>query len=851
MTQIRIWRIPVGHAVRVLVAVGALVGVLAFPANGWAVEEDITPPEVNALSVSPISVDVTAESKMVTITATITDPAAPGGVSSGVAGGFITYSPPGGGTGQIFANFAHTTGDEFKATVTFPRFARAGTWTPFVRVVDRVGNFREYTAAQLEAKGFNAKVQVTSTPDTTPPVISNVTVGPPTAVTVSPPNTAQFVPAEATVTDDLSGVSSVSIEYRGPGNKHGAFGFLQHTTGNQFAGHIEFRPYQEAGSWSATRLQATDGVGNTRSITGAELAALNLPNIQVTSSPVDLEPPKLVSFSASAPTPCPAGQKGACVDAQSGDRTVTLKATVTDNLSGVSSFLFTEYVAPAGGQVEPLFVTLQKKSGNEFEGTVTIHRFSKAGFWKPSFMDLFDNAGNSAFLNQTELPEDAQIAVSRTTKVKVEPGGPPASTGETTSEINPIQSQLSVPLGGTGGEAELKITPRVTLPPPGFYLLNQQLDITAPTQPDASHPLKIVFLVDASVFTLNPPNPQVQFPPGCVPPSPGMPPPSCTLTVFKNGVAVAKCTAVPPGAIAPDPCIVEPQVKVGGETKLTIYSTTASSWNIGIPVTQGGKLEPTETLTSLSGGGHSGGTISVPEGTAVTDNATLTGTNASKATGKVSYNVYSDKACTKEITSAGAVEVTGGKVPASSAKTLPSGTYYWQASYSGDEANEKSSSACGSEVETVEGGASATPRLAKQELLADLEALVPSGNRDADRRIAKAVRDIKESLAPKLWIDDSHLTAKKGEEVFEEEREAIEHLRNLKGAAAGAVAGLVVELVEIDRTLAKTAIDEAKDPKAIAKATKEMEKAAEEIAESEPNSAIEHYQQAWETATKA
>ena len=703
-TQTRISRVAAPRSARVLVALGALIAALAFPANSWAVEEDITPPEVNALSVTPTSVDVTAESKTVTVTATITDPAGPGGVSSGVEGGTIEYSAPGGGafcgSGRICVGFVHKTGGEYTATVTFPKFAKAGTWTPSVRVIDHAQNFRTYTTAQLEAASFNANVQVTSTPDTTPPEISNVTVGPPTAVTVSPPNTAQFVPTEATVTDDLSGVSFVSIEYRGPGNKHGAFGFLQHTTGNQFAGHIEFRPYQEAGSWSAARLEARDGAGNILSITGAALAALNLPGIQVTSSPVDLEPPKLVSFTASAETPCPAGQKGACVDAQAADRTVTLKATVTDNLSGVS-FVSTEYVAPEGGQIQPLFVTLQKKSGNEFEGTVTIHRFSKAGFWKPTFFELLDNAGNFAFLNQNELPEDAQVAVSRTTSEGVVPGGPPVSTGESTSEVNPIQSQLSVPLGGTGGPAELKITPRVTQPPPGFYLLNQQLDITAPTQPDTSHPLKIVFLVDASVFTLNPPNPQVQFPPGCVPPSPGLPPPSCTLTVFKNGVAVPKCTAVPPGAIAPDPCIVEPQEKVGSETKLTIYSTTASTWNIGIPVTQSAKAEPTETTTSVSGGGHSGGTISVPEGTAVTDNATLTGANASKATGKLRYKVYSDKECTKEVAAAGEVEVTAGAVPASNAKTLSPGTYYWQASYAGDALNEGSQSKCGSEVETV------------------------------------------------------------------------------------------------------------------------------------------------------
>jgi hypothetical protein len=53
------------------------------------------------------------------------------------------------------------------------------------------------------------------------------------------------------------------------------------------------------------------------------------------------------------------------------------------------------------------------------------------------------------------------------------------------------------------------------------------------------------------------------------------------------------------------------------------------------------------------------------------------------------------------VTSAGEVTVSAGKAPPSEAKTLEHGTYYWQASYSGDEANEKSSSKCGDEVLTV------------------------------------------------------------------------------------------------------------------------------------------------------
>ena len=113
-------------------------------------------------------------------------------------------------------------------------------------------------------------------------------------------------------------------------------------------------------------------------------------------------------------------------------------------------------------------------------------------------------------------------------------------------------------------------------------------------------------------------------------------------------------------------------------------------------------LPATTLTTSLSGGGQNGANISVPPSTAVTDQATLAGTNASTAGGQVTYTVYSDANCTTSVGNGGTVTVTDGSVPQSDGVTLSTpGPYYWQASYTGDPANAPSKSACGSEVETV------------------------------------------------------------------------------------------------------------------------------------------------------
>jgi hypothetical protein len=111
-------------------------------------------------------------------------------------------------------------------------------------------------------------------------------------------------------------------------------------------------------------------------------------------------------------------------------------------------------------------------------------------------------------------------------------------------------------------------------------------------------------------------------------------------------------------------------------------------------------VHPTTLTTSLSGEGKKGEKITVKEGEAVTDQATLSGENASTATGTATYNVYGDSGCTKLLGTVSSA-VSGGKSETSPLTFVEAGTYYWQVSYSGDENNQGSEDTCGAEVLTV------------------------------------------------------------------------------------------------------------------------------------------------------
>jgi hypothetical protein len=143
-----------------------------------------------------------------------------------------------------------------------------------------------------------------------------------------------------------------------------------------------------------------------------------------------------------------------------------------------------------------------------------------------------------------------------------------------------------------------------------------------------------------------------------------------------------------------------PPIPVGGSTYFSIETPPA-----GQAVGTGSSTTLTTNLTATPVGGapSSGATLSVPIGTPVTDQATLTGTSLAGAQGSVTYSIFSDSACTTPVGTPTMVPVgTGGSVPPGPTLTsLPLGTYFLQASYSGDLNHQPSMSACGGETLTI------------------------------------------------------------------------------------------------------------------------------------------------------
>jgi Tol biopolymer transport system component len=122
------------------------------------------------------------------------------------------------------------------------------------------------------------------------------------------------------------------------------------------------------------------------------------------------------------------------------------------------------------------------------------------------------------------------------------------------TQASPVEVTLMTPVAGQASISET--APGV--PPFGYQFLGQEVDITAPLA-TAANPLVITFDVDQSILG------------GAT---------ASTLQLFRNGVAIPDCPGS--GQASPDPCVRGRVALASGDIELTVNTSHASVWNVGL-----------------------------------------------------------------------------------------------------------------------------------------------------------------------------------------------------------------------------------------------------------------------------
>ena len=149
----------------------------------------------------------------------------------------------------------------------------------------------------------------------------------------------------------------------------------------------------------------------------------------------------------------------------------------------------------------------------------------------------------------------------------------------------------------------------------------------------------------------------------------------------------------------------------------------------------------------------------------------------------------------------------------------------------------------------------------KKDVLSHLIALRATITDKSDgHKLDEAIKHLTKSLDLELWVDGTHLQAKHGEKVFNEEKDAVVKLLELLKDKKSTVDKLTLQdfinrLVDADKTLATVAYNDAVaaggDAKKIAKANEELSKGDARALDGKFVDAIEHYRNAWKHAIEA
>jgi predicted phage tail protein len=182
--------------------------------------------------------------------------------------------------------------------------------------------------------------------------------------------------------------------------------------------------------------------------------------------------------------------------------------------------------------------------------------------------------------------------------------------------------------------------------------------------------------------------------------------------------------------------------------------------------------------------------------------------------------------------------------------------------------NSAGASSASNEANATPTASTSTPFAKKSGVVENLSMLTLV-TKDDQHDIKEAANDITESVTPTWWSTDGiHLNTKKGEHVFDEEKEATRHMMDVikdgkeSTSVLNSLRNDINQLVDVDNMLATTAINDAKtlvthlsgnDAKElqhhIDDAQKEMNNAATDYSKGNFDDVIEHYKHAWKDVT--
>ena len=358
---------------------------LGLPNTFTVGASDIEGPTLTGFT-HPDSVSLAGGAKAITFGISATD-------RSGIASAIVRFDKDllGAGGRNVYLNGSTAdpwTDGASTDTETVPVTTQPGTYTVLsLEITDRAGNTRSYTTAELKALGYSTTVTVGAT-DTTAPQLTGLAF--PASVDVSA--AAKSVTFGASATDNATGIASVVVHFDKDffgGTGRGTIAIPGSATDSWADGSSAlttlFPTSTRSGVYTITDVVVTDGAGNARTYTAAELPGLGITRTTLTVNG-DKTAPQLTALTFPA-----------TVDVSTGARIQPFAARASDNATGIASVAVTFDKNLYGGSGAST-VILNGAGDSWADGAssldVTIPKEAKSGLYTVARVTVTDGAGN-------------------------------------------------------------------------------------------------------------------------------------------------------------------------------------------------------------------------------------------------------------------------------------------------------------------------------------------------------------------------------------------------------------------------------------------------------------------------
>jgi titin len=355
----------------------------------------------------------------------------------------------------------------WQLSLTVPAHAEPGRWTiNGLSLSDQMSNYRSVSFDDLAAAGLANSFEQTGSGDTSSPVVQSLTFTP------DPVDTSaggQTVTVRARFTDDRAGVSYAYLEMAPPSGGPPRSLSLGRISGDGTDGVWEGRlllpRFSQAGTWRVNTLRVWDAVANTAVLTAADLRAAGVTHSFTQTGTADTSGPVLAGLTW---TP-------GAVDTSGAARTVTVRARLTDDLSGLPASSYGPNMtvqSPSGAQT--VYAYFSRVSGSTldatYEAALTVPRYSEAGAWTVKDLVVVDQAGNNR-----------RLAAADITAAGFEAGFSQTGAADTDAPTLVSVSAAPAEVDTTSGPATVMVNARITDAQSGLSMYQSSVTFRSPS----------------------------------------------------------------------------------------------------------------------------------------------------------------------------------------------------------------------------------------------------------------------------------------------------------------------------------------------------------------------------------